>query len=106
MVSELAALSKRKEYLALVLYSISKRQIRSVRHIHPAEILRYANVGVRMSAGIVAHTGTRFGGFGELLDAASTSCTVSSDGCILNYTVISRLPELRCLRVNVLVEPF
>ena len=45
-----------------------------------------------MSAGIVAHTGTRFGGFGELLDGASISCTVSSDGCMLNYTVISRLP--------------
>ena len=59
-----------------------------------------------MSAGIVAHTGTRFGGFAELLEAASISCTVSSDGCILNYTVISRLPQLRCFKVNVLVEPF
>ena len=59
-----------------------------------------------MSAGIVAHTGTRFGGFGELLDAASISCTVSSDGCIPNYTVISLLSQLRCIQVNVLVEPF
>ena len=59
-----------------------------------------------MSAGIVAHTGTRFGGFGELLDAARISCTVSSDGCILNYTAISCLPQLKCLKANVLVEPF
>ena len=59
-----------------------------------------------MSAGIVAYTGTRLGGFGELLDAARISCTVSSDGCILNYTVISLLPQFRCLKVNVLVEPF
>ena len=74
--------------------------------MHLAEIFRYANVGVRMSAGIVAHTGTIFGGFGELLDVASISCTVASDGCILNYTVISRLPQVTCLKVIVLVEPF
>ena len=59
-----------------------------------------------MSAGIVAHIGTRFGGFGELLDAASISCTVSSDGCMLNYTVFSRLPQMTCLGVNVPEEPF
>ncbi len=58
-----------------------------------------------MSAGIVAQTGTRFGGFGELLDAASISCTVSRDGCMLTYTDISRLPQLTCFEVNVLEEP-
>lgn len=49
-----------------------------------ADILRYARVGVRISAGIVAHIGTRLGGFGELFDAARTSCTVSRDGCTSN----------------------
>ena len=58
-----------------------------------------------MSAGIVAHTGTRFGGFGELLDASSISCTVSSDGSMLNYTVINHLPPSACLKVNVHEEP-
>lgn len=45
-----------------------------------ADILRYAKVGVRISAGIVAHMGTRFGGFGSSFDAMSTSCTVLKDG--------------------------
>ena len=58
-----------------------------------------------MSAGIVAHTGTRFGGFGALLDASSISCTVSSDGCMLNYTVISQLPRSTSQKVNVHEEP-
>lgn len=49
-----------------------------------AEILRYANVGVNISAGMVAHIGTRFGGFEDFLNAESTSCTVANDGCILN----------------------
>lgn len=68
IVSELAALSNRKEYLALDL----------------AEILRYASVGVNISAGMVAHNGTRFGGFEEFLDAESISCTVSNDGCMFS----------------------
>ena len=58
-----------------------------------------------MSAGIVAHTGTRFGGFGAPLDASSISCTVSSDGCMLNYTVISHLLISTCLKVDVHEEP-
>ena len=49
-----------------------------------AEILRYASVGVNISAGMVAHIGTRFGGSEEFSNAESTSCTVSSDGCIFN----------------------
>lgn len=53
-----------------------------------------------MSAGIVAHTGTRFGGFGELLDASTISCTVSSDGSMLNYTVINHLRPLTCFEVK------
>lgn len=67
-----------------------------------AEILRYANVGVRTSAGIVAHIGTRFGGFGEPLDAARTSCTVSKEGSTLNYEAIisSRLARDSCGRLT------
>ena len=59
-----------------------------------------------MSAGMVAHTGTRFGGFGELMDALSISCTVSRDGCMSNYTVISHLPRSTCFEANVHEEPF
>jgi hypothetical protein len=36
--------------------------------------------GVRNSAGIEENTGTRFGGLGDLIAAANTSRTVSSDG--------------------------
>lgn len=37
-----------------------------------------------MSADIVAHIGTRFGGVEEFLYFESTSCTVSSEGCMFN----------------------
>lgn len=52
---------------------------------HFAEILKYAMVGVSLSAGIVAHIGTTFGGFGEFLYDARISCTVSNEGCTLSY---------------------
>jgi hypothetical protein len=41
--------------------------------------------GVKNSAGIEENTGTRFGGFGDLIAAANTSRIVSSDGCTTNY---------------------
>ena len=37
-----------------------------------------------MSADMVAHIGTMFGGFDRFLDADSTSCTVSNDGCMFS----------------------
>ena len=37
-----------------------------------------------MSADIVAHIGTRFGGLEEFLYVASTSCTVSNEGSMFN----------------------
>ena len=52
-----------------------------------AEILRYANVGVRISAGIVAHMGTRLGFFEDLLYVESTSLMVSNEGCMFNWNV-------------------
>lgn len=84
IVSALAALSNRKEYLAsdLTLLSCYSGTFRNPTDL--AEILRYARVGVNISAGMVAHIGTRFGGFEELLDAESTSCTVPSNGCMSN----------------------
>lgn len=84
MVSELAALSKRKEYSALDLDCSVESVGITAGFPYLVDILRYARVGVRISAGIVAHIGTRFGVFGESFDAVSTSCTTSKDGCILN----------------------
>jgi hypothetical protein len=40
---------------------------------HFAETLRYMLDGVKNSAGIEEKTGTRFGGFGDLIAAANTS---------------------------------
>ena len=42
-----------------------------------------------MSAGMVAHIGTRFGGFEEVSYAESTSFTVRNDGCMFNYDVLA-----------------
>ena len=67
MVSELAALSNKKEYLASDLKPLSSYSGVLQDPTDFAEILRYANVGVNISAGIVAHIGTRFGGFEEFL---------------------------------------
>ena len=67
MVSELAALSNKKEYLASDLEFLSNYSAILQDLTDLAEILRYASVGVNISAGIVAHIGTRFGGFGEFL---------------------------------------
>ena len=67
MVSELAALSNKKEYLASDLRSLSSYLAILQDPTDLAEILRYASVGVNISAGIVAHIGTRFGGFEEVL---------------------------------------
>ena len=65
MVSELAALSNKKEYLASDLESLNSYSSILQDPTDLAEILRYASVGVNISAGIVAHIGTRFGGFEE-----------------------------------------
>ena len=54
---------------------------------------------------MVAHIGTKFGGFGEPFDAASTSCTVSSDGCMLNYKTISFLRHVQSSKTNALEDP-
>ena len=67
MVSELAALSNKKEYLASDLESLSSYPAILQDATDLAEILRYASVGVNTSAGIVAHIGTMFGGFEESL---------------------------------------
>lgn len=84
MVSELAALSNRKEYSALDLVVFSSYPTTLHAPTDLAEILRYASAGVRTSADIVAHIGTRFGGFEEFWDVESTSCTVSNEGCMFN----------------------
>ncbi len=91
MVSELAALSKRNEYSALDLDILSSNSDIITCLSYFADILRYARVGVRISAGMVAHIGTRFGGLGEPFDVARTSCTVSKDGCISNCMHLVRL---------------
>ena len=49
-----------------------------------ADSLRYARVGVRMSAGMVAHIGTMLGGLGESFKDARTRWIVSKDGCIFS----------------------
>ena len=82
IVSELAALSNRKEYPASHLRFLSSYSKILHDPTDLAEILRYASVGVNISAGMVAHIGTRFGGFEEFSDAESTSCTVSNEGCM------------------------
>ena len=66
IVSELAALSKRKENSALDLGRLSIYSMTFHDPTNLAEILRYASVGVNMSAGMVAHIGIRFGGFEEV----------------------------------------
>ena len=85
MVSELAALSKRKEYSALDLEHLSRYAIILCDPTDLAEILRYASVGVNVSADMVAHNGIRLGGFEDFLYAESISCTVSNDGCMFDY---------------------
>ena len=55
---------------------------------HLADILRYANVGVRKSAGMVAHSGTRLGALGEPSDIDNTSPTSFNDGMILICVVV------------------
>lgn len=86
---------------------LSAQAIASLVHVPDlADIFKYANVGVRISAGMVAHNGTRFGEFGKPFDTASISCTVSSDGCMLNYKAISILCHLRFSVTDALEEPF
>jgi hypothetical protein len=63
--------------------------------------------GVRNSAGMDEKTGTRFGGFGNVLAAANTSRIVSSDG----WTTICRMLSIigaggvSRSRQNILVAP-
>ncbi len=64
IVSVVAALSKRKENLAFDLKPPSIDAHRVSIETYCRDTLRYANVGVRVSAGIVAETGMRLGGFG------------------------------------------
>jgi hypothetical protein len=45
--------------------------------------LRYANVGVKRSAGIEAVRGRRFGVYFEFLDLETTSLAVSMDGTMV-----------------------
>ena len=80
IVSALAALSNRKEYSAFDLTLLGSYSPKFNNPTDLAEILRYASVGVNISAGMVAHIGTRFGGFEEFLDADITSCMVCNDG--------------------------
>ena len=86
---------------------LSAQAIASLVHVPDlADIFKYANVGVRISAAMVAHNGTRFGEFGKPFDKASISCTVSSDGCMLNYKAISILCHLQFSVTDALEEPF
>ena len=89
MVSELAALSKRKEYSALDLEHLSGYATILCGPTNLADILRYASVGVNVSADMVAHNGIRFGGFEDLLYAESISCTVSNDGSMFDYDLLA-----------------
>lgn len=61
-------------------YAIVLSKMQNESRTHFADILRYMLEGVRNSAGIDEKTGTRFGGLGDLIAAASTSRTVSRDG--------------------------
>lgn len=49
---------------------------------HFSAIFKYANVGVKRSAGIDAVTGSRLGGNSEFLDFKITSRAVSRDGML------------------------
>ena len=49
---------------------------------NPADILKYASVGVSKSAGIWAHIGTRFGGYLEDDDLDKRFSTTSKVGLI------------------------
>jgi hypothetical protein len=49
---------------------------------HFSAIFKYANVGVKRSAGIDAVTGSRLGGNSEFLDCEITSRAVSRDGML------------------------
>lgn len=54
---------------------------------HFAETFKYMLDGVKNSAGTDENIGTRFGGFGDITAAASTSRTVSREGWIPNCMV-------------------
>ena len=57
--------------------------------------MRYTEDGVKNSEDIEVKIGTRFGGFGELALAASTSRTVSSDGCTPNFESCGQFSPFR-----------
>jgi hypothetical protein len=63
--------------------------------------------GVKNSAGMEEKTGTRFGGFGDVTEAASTSRIVSSDGWTTICRMLSVIGSGRVSRSrqNVLVAP-
>jgi len=74
MVPVVAALSYRKD------------------NFDPSDTFRYACVGVKRSAGIWAHRGTKFGGKFEDEEFAldRMEVTSSNEGCICAYKVLSR----------------
>ena len=84
IVSVVEALSNKNDNLDSNLTKIRPRFLFQ-KKTDLAEIFRYASVGVKMSAGIVAHKGTRFGGFGRFSELARTCFTVSNEGLILTY---------------------
>lgn len=67
---------------------------------HFAEILRYATVGVRRSAGMDAVNGRRLGGNWEPLDFAMTSRAVSRDGTTVAWGIEIRSVEIGLRRVK------
>jgi len=99
IVSVVAALSKRNDSLDLDLRYCGQRKADltviyvmplcaatcGMSHTNFAVILRYMLEGVRNSAGMDEKIGTRFGGLGVLIAAASTSRTVSRGGCTPSY---------------------
>jgi hypothetical protein len=75
MVSVVAALSKRKDCFDCALFRDCEQRVASARDdymTHFADIFKYAKQGVRRSAGIVTHSGIRFGGLGSFLELEMT----------------------------------
>ena len=63
-------------------------------HFTPS--FRYANVGVRRSAGMELVIGRRFGGYCEFFDWATTSFAVSKDGTTVTWRGTISSTDIKC----------
>ena len=82
ILAELAALSKRNEYSAPRLSGLQWSSLSLCESKTDLDdILRYASAGVNISADMVAHNGTTFGGVATFSELSSTFLMVSKDGC-------------------------